>query len=304
MLASNQASAANRCAALVGAGDRDLSAEQRTERIRRDLTAFIEGHSVNAALVSRVRTAFRESSTGADFSGRTDVLVISLNGLDAGARAEIRSRVVELTGPRTVSFPLKNGESHLFTRAGGEVVYDFDYRWPTTGEYAARRLPENWNLYIFENNYGSKIESGIHDQVLEPIVSLSEHESLRFQTYLSNVRANIEGTIGRFNFEGTVYSSGRLERNVPPRGTGNNCTSWVMNAPVGVSGESFLSLLGPRTRFNGWIGTNPGWLLGYVLTQGNPQRVPVTILWTHEPLETARRNLETNGLTQWNFAAQ
>lgn len=275
------------------------------------LNDFLVKNAKSSQIVNDVAISLKSDNYRAHLEGKSNFLVISVHGLSTQEISLIREDILSLKGENSFSIPLKNSPEHLFF-AYKETTYDFDYRW---GPGPNGRDPEGWKVFLFQNNYSAfDGNRGIDNRVkplygktigIEPIISLSTEEALRLQIYLKNVTKNPDDSLGRFDFQGT-YSNlnsprASLEKNVPPAGFGNNCTSWIMTAPISTDGKSLLSLIGPETKYSNLVATSPGWLLGYILTKSNTNRNPVTILWTSEPLKETVEEIKKNGLKKWNF---
>ena len=270
------------------------------DRVRADVRALQSKYVGSIDFVNDVPVQFDGPNTGAKFIGKTNLVVISTHSLLHAQVDVLRSELLTAMSNNAISMPMKDGIDHLYTRIGNQL-YDYDYRW---GHGPNGQQPDGWRIFLFEKPYVAESRAMGTTRVLEPVILFSDTELQRLQAYLAAAKTDVVGTLGRFDFNGTVYNSGNLSQNVPPKGTGNNCTSWLMNAPVGSNAESLIKLLGPDSGFTSNIATNPGWLLGYLLTKASPERVPMTILWTKDPLATAVQNLKSQALQSWNFNAQ
>lgn len=288
--------AANTCSAVHRSEPRLISSLQdEAQALRQRLQSFLSQRP-EARLVEDVPVKFEElQEAGATFRGALNLVVISLYGKSQAEQAHIQKQALEMMGESSISFPLEEAGPHLYVRYKDEIL-DYDYRhgWGEEKQY------DKWRIHLFQNSY-RVFHTYNSVRALEPIISLSGPERVRLDQFIAAAKKDVVATLGRFRYSGTVFNSGNLLSNVPPEGTGNNCTSWLMNAPLLTDGQSLLSGLGPRSEFDAYIATNPGWLMGYLTTQAHPDRLPATLLWTKEPLEQALQNLEKNGLKNWNF---
>jgi hypothetical protein len=183
---------------------------------------------------------------------RKKVLVISVKDMDDAARDEL---VKEFNKHLSHNSVMYSGGGHLYTKIGNKV-YDH-----LSG--------------ISEKDY--RISLGD----FSPVVTFSDAEFFNLKGYVHFARKDYKKTIGGFEYNGTLESSGQIKNNCGI-GSKHNCTSWMGLAPIGENGENIRALTGGR----GWeVHTNPMWWKGFLTTRGSEERVPFIVHFTTETVE-------------------
>lgn len=233
----------------------------------------------NMSLVDNV--GFRYKDDVQKVSGARRVLVISTKDLSSAKIAELEADYKNLVAAHTISFPLKERATHTIVQFGG-ATYDLGY-------FPIQYFPQ----FRLKNYLAPQTRR------IEPIVLLSRQEESHFTRYIENIRKDFKKTLGKFNLEGDPNTNGKLDDNRSP--CGNNCTTFVATAPIGLSGESLTRLLGGKLSVP-WIQQNPGWWGSWVLATASQERVPLAAYWTSSSLEQALRQDALSGSQLiWDF---
>lgn len=241
---------------------------------------FLQKWEGRASLVSGVR--FRHKDENQKNQSDRRMLVISTEGLSPAQKAELKNDYMNTVLASTVSFPLKERSRHLFVRVHESV--------PDLNIWLSQRLP-----YFAMKNYELPTTERI-----EPVVLLSAVEEGRLRKYVDNVRRDWKGTLGRYNYEGSPNSRGRLDDNAA-LDCGHNCTSWIATAPIGAKGESLLQLMGNEGAVP-WIAQNSGWFASWLTASAPAERIPYVVLWTHRPLQDVlKANVRSGEVFEWDF---
>lgn len=221
---------------------------------------FIQMYAANARVVKDVYFQYSEPGDPTVLQGTRDVLVISLKD----APPNLLDDYLDFISIGTVSFPLGRRGGHLYTRFGTKT-YD---------KYIEFQFDESPYTLASSNR-------------IETVVQLSPSEFSNMALYIANVRADVKKVIGKFSYDGSQNSKGKLEDNLCLVG-GHNCTSWIATSGIGQKGKRFLELMGGKMNLE--VGTNPGWWSLFLNTRAKKDRVPFTIFWTKSSLTDSLAN--------------
>lgn len=252
--------------------DQEISTQRAL--LRKKIEDFMMEYPSRVKMIANVK--FDYSATPYDatepkrFVGNRNLLVISLHDMRFDDRDSLKAKLLEAVSGESISHPLGSGAGHLYSRVGKEV---YDY-FPT------------YRKSDYSTSYGDR---------LEPVVLLKSQELAKLKTYVTNMYKLRDQALGPGNYDGTTSSVGKLDDNRPLCGIGHNCTSWMTTAPIGENGERYFQLLGGDFAKDQYA-VNPGWLLLYLATEADPQRVPYMIYFTQQPVDSIK--IDT---LEWNF---
>lgn len=254
------------------------------------LSSFLGKHPGNARVVEGV--PFKKKPESSKNTSLRPVLVLSFHGLSAAEKDQLLADYRDLmTGP-FVSFYLWERTTHLFFQNDGKF-YDFGF-WVIP--FMGREFKTKF--YRFRD----RVIKLPNSRRLETVISLSAAEKANLATYTANLfRIGYRRMLGKYFDPGSQVSVGKLEDN---RGNpGHNCTSWITTAPIGEKGECLIELLGSNRGHQ--IGTNPGWWAHWMLYSATPERVPLVIYWSPDPLSEILANQVVAGQPiKWDFNKQ
>lgn len=254
------------------------------------LSSFLEKHPGHARLVEGV--PFKKKPESSKNTSLRPVLALSFHGLADQEKERLLADYRELmTGP-FVSFYLWERTTHLFLQNDGKF-YDFGF-WVIP--FFGRELKTKF--YRFRDREIKLPNS----RRLEPVVAVNAAEKANLAAYTANLfRLGYRKMLGPYFDPGSQASVGKLDDN---RGNpGHNCTSWITTAPIGENNECFIELLG--TTRGHQIGTNPGWWAHWMLYFATPERVPLVIYWSPEPMADILANQVVTGQPiTWDFNKQ
>lgn len=150
------------------------------------LNLLMQKYPKNIRLVKDVITEV--TGDGKTVTGNRDILVKSLAQLTQTKALEIQNDVINHLARDTVSFPLSQNASHLYTRFGDKTM-DFMGQAPRLQQYPL-----------------------VGNERLEPFIHLTRSEEQRLGLYISNSLKN-PNVLGPFNYEGNQKTNKRLDDN-------------------------------------------------------------------------------------------
>ena len=203
-----------------------------------------------------------------------DMIVISFKDLSEAKQTELMEDYLSSIAENTLSFPLGRGAGHLYTRVGKKTldnlagVHVKDYRLPS------------------------------YEDRLETVISLNEKEMDNLRWYTEHASTNSEKTVGKWDYEGTQETVGKLNDNQCAVGKGHNCTSWMGYAPLGENGEPLKEMIGAF----GWdIARNPGWMTAYIHAYTPKSRFPFAVFMSNKSMTEIDSILESGKEFQWDY---
>lgn len=202
-----------------------------------------------------------------------DFYVISLKNLDENQKNELMADYLNSISQNTLSFPLGRDAGHLYTRVGNQTVDNL------------------WGLNVNEYRLSSS-------ERLETVISFSDQEFDNLKWYLEHANRDHENVIGKFQYEGTKETVGKINDNKCKLGNGHNCTSWIGYAPIGENGESFAELIKAGVYD---VARNPGWLTSYIHAYTKSSRAPFVIYMSEDALSTITRKIKTGKEFEWSY---
>jgi hypothetical protein len=266
-------------------GDVYLTQEQA---IKSQLQKFVSQFPEQSSYLPSSTIEFHPPHGEKSWTGERDTLLISTAGLDPIQIKTLSTALLKILPEKFISFPLKEGATHLLTRLRQEV-FDFD----TTDDLnSPRDYSRNLSPVFKKSAYRPPSSSS---RRIEPMVRLSEPEFIALQNYIHKALLSPKSILGDFNMQG------KLDNSISSR-NGHNCTSWLCSFEINPS-ESMSDILGVSSKspvpLN--VGTNPGYFAAHLATLAPRERVPFLVIWTPEALNVATQRLKTKKMTDWNF---
>lgn len=256
--------------------------------IEQRLEYFYRKNADVAEIIDGIEIAMDPGTVG--WKNTKRVLVISTKEAFANdARGNsLVSDYLNMLARGTISFPVKSGGEHLYSRVGN-LVFDLNFGLSTVNP----RITAPGDLRVNRFYLSSSPR-------LEPVVVLNPTEELNLRTYVQNAKDNLDETVGGFNYYGSQKTNGKLKDNRCLGADGHSCTSWISTAPIGADGQSIMKLSGVMPGYE--VGTNPGWWNGYLTTRSPESRVPFVIFWTGlESKSDAVQRLKRERKLDWQF---
>jgi hypothetical protein len=239
-----------------------------TERMEQ----LVAKYPQNIKKMPAVQIKFKENN-----GGKRDIYVISLNGLDEGAKEEFLKDYFIAISDKTLSFPLSESSGHLYSRIGNQSV---DFFFQSNVAVNAYRLPNSPRLEAF--------------------IEFQPAEFMKMRTYIENGIQDGAALIGSRSYNGvTGETRSTLTNNRPLGQEGHNCTSWICTSPIGDRDEALHDLV--RAQRSHEIHTNPGWWSMWLMNHAPRERVPFAILMDDKPLEEMMTTHISDNTLIWNF---
>ncbi|MFZ4714557.1 MAG: hypothetical protein ACOYL6_12620 [Bacteriovoracaceae bacterium] len=236
----------------------------------------------NIKVVEEVKFQFKNNEGVVTSHQKKSVIVISTKNLSAEDVASLTQDYTDAMSWLTVSFPLKESGSHLYTRLG------------------------NKELNYYDAFFREKYELDLDSEIIEPIVHLSPEEQFRLNTYVKNISKDRDKVLGDNSYDGAGNAQGKLTNNKPTTDCdGHNCTSWMGLAPIGDENEFLVKMVGAGKSWN--IHTNPGWWLKTLTAISPIERVPYVVLFSPKSLAeltNSQGKVKKNKLFKWNFSVE
>lgn len=203
-----------------------------------------------------------------------DIIVISFKDLNQTKQTELMEDYLSSIAENSLSFPLGRGAGHLYTRVGKKTLDNL--RGVNVNDY---RLP-SW------------------DDRLETVIALNEKEFENLRWYTEHASTNSNKTVGKWDYDGTQETIGKINDNQCAVGKGHNCTSWMGYAPIGENGEPLKEMIGAY----GWdIARNPGWMTAYIHAYTPKSRFPFAIFMSNKSMSEIDDILESGKDFQWDY---
>jgi hypothetical protein len=251
------------------------------------LESFVSQFPGHSAYLPSTSIEFQPPRGQKIWSGTRDLLLISTAKMSHDQLTSISDALLQTVPRHSISFPLKEGVSHLLTRMNKEV-FDFDTHYLPSPNESSKNLSPIFSKRAYRPPSSSS-------RRIEPFIRLSEAEFAALQYFVQKALSSPKATLGDFNMQGKL-------NNTISSSSGHNCTSWLCSFQISPS-QAVIDILGISSRsplpLN--VATNPGYLAAHLATLAPSDRVPFVVIWTPEPLEIATQKIQKSKLTDWNF---
>lgn len=241
----------------------------------------------NVDLVEAV--PFKKKIESSKNTSLRNVLIISSNGLNRRGKNRLLDEYKKFIKGDFISFSIWERTTHLFLQKDGKF---FDFGFWVIPYWFGKELKTK--LYRFRQR---KIKYP-NSRRLEPVIAITKEEKANLEIYLKNLKSGYKRILGKYYDPGCQFTNAQLNDNQAK--PGHNCTSWITTAPIGNNRECLIELLGTDRAHE--IGTNPGWWAHWILYAASPERLPLVIYWSPDPLEKiSSEQVNQNKVLSWDF---